>query len=213
MLLAGLYDSVVLEGTSDPLFTFTIVTTSASSSLSFLHDRMPLILRSPTQIAQWLDTSKQEWTPTLAKLVKPYSIPALTPLSKSKFGREDGLECYAVPPEVGKVGTESPTFIEPVNKRRDGIEAMFSRAAKKQTETKPKSNDIGSWEGPVGRGESEASIEIEERQLRKRERERDSSVEILDGPPPAKLRKQPISKTDSPSFTNSVKVTSFFERK
>ena len=28
------------------------------------------------------------------------------------------------------MGTESPTFIEPVQKRKDGIEAMFSRQAK-----------------------------------------------------------------------------------
>jgi hypothetical protein len=35
-----------------------------------------------------------------------------------------------VPTEVGKVGAESPTFIEPVQKRKDGIEAMFSRQAK-----------------------------------------------------------------------------------
>ena len=35
-----------------------------------------------------------------------------------------------MPTEVGKVGTESPTFIEPVQKRKDGIEAMFSRQAK-----------------------------------------------------------------------------------
>ena len=37
---------------------------------------------------------------------------------------------YAVPREVGKVGTESPTFIEPVQKRKDGIEAMFTRQTK-----------------------------------------------------------------------------------
>ena len=35
-----------------------------------------------------------------------------------------------MPTEVGKVGAESPTFIEPVQKRKDGIEAMFSRQAK-----------------------------------------------------------------------------------
>jgi hypothetical protein len=28
------------------------------------------------------------------------------------------------------VGTESPTFIEPVQKRKDGIEAMFMRQSK-----------------------------------------------------------------------------------
>lgn len=32
-----------------------------------------------------------------------------------------------MPKEVGKVGTESPSFIEPVAKRKDGIEAMFSK--------------------------------------------------------------------------------------
>ena len=34
---------------------------------------------------------------------------------------------YPVPKEVGKVGTESPTFIEPVSQRRDGIQAMFAK--------------------------------------------------------------------------------------
>lgn len=34
---------------------------------------------------------------------------------------------YRVPKEVGKVGTESATFIEPIEKRKDGIEAMFAK--------------------------------------------------------------------------------------
>ena len=34
---------------------------------------------------------------------------------------------YQVPKEVGRVGAESQTFIEPVAKRKDGIQAMFSR--------------------------------------------------------------------------------------
>ena len=29
-------------------------------------------------------------------------------------------------PDVGKVGNESPTFIEPVSQRKDGIVAMFA---------------------------------------------------------------------------------------
>ena len=36
---------------------------------------------------------------------------------------------YAVPTEVGKEGTESPMFIEPVQMRKDGIAAMFLRQA------------------------------------------------------------------------------------
>ena len=34
---------------------------------------------------------------------------------------------YQVPKEVGKVGTESASFIEPITNRKDGIEAMFSK--------------------------------------------------------------------------------------
>ena len=38
---------------------------------------------------------------------------------------------YAVPKEVGKVGTDSPSYVLPVSKRKDGIEAMFSKQREK----------------------------------------------------------------------------------
>lgn len=34
---------------------------------------------------------------------------------------------YPVPNEVGTIGTESSTFIEPISQRKDGILAMFSK--------------------------------------------------------------------------------------
>ncbi len=43
---------------------------------------------------------------------------------------------YAVPQQVGRVGVESPTFIEPVEKRKDGIEALFTRQAASTTAKK-----------------------------------------------------------------------------
>ncbi|KAH9990829.1 hypothetical protein BJV77DRAFT_1060873 [Russula vinacea] len=118
MLFAGLYDSVTLEGQSEPLWTFTIVTTAASSGFAWLHDRQPVILTSQDALDRWLDTSTQTWDPKLNSLLGSYDEP------------DAPLECYAVPREVGKVGTESPTFIEPVQKRKDGIEAMFTRQTK-----------------------------------------------------------------------------------
>ena len=36
-----------------------------------------------------------------------------------------GVLSYAVPKEVGKVGTNDPSFFLPVSQRRDGIEAFF----------------------------------------------------------------------------------------
>ncbi|KAJ8694011.1 hypothetical protein PTI98_008944 [Pleurotus ostreatus] len=69
MLMAGLYDCVMLKNSDTPLWTFTIVTTPANPSLSWLHDRQPLILSSPEALRTWLDTSSQSWTPELTKLV------------------------------------------------------------------------------------------------------------------------------------------------
>ena len=48
---------------------------------------------------------------------------------------------YQVPKEVGKVGAESPTFVEPIAERKDGIQAMFARQTHKQTTT-PSSSQI-----------------------------------------------------------------------
>jgi len=115
MLLAGLYDCTVLEGSTEPLWTFTIVTVPACNDLAWLHDRQPVILSSREALETWLDTSAQAWTPALTKLVKSYDNSTAP------------LECYQVPKEVGKVGTESPTFIEPIANRKDGIQAMFLR--------------------------------------------------------------------------------------
>ncbi|KAH9477014.1 Abasic site processing protein [Psilocybe cubensis] len=121
LLMAGLYDSVVLEGKT--LWTFTIVTTDANKEFSWLHDRQPVFLTTREALYQWLDTSSQTWTPKLTEMVQPYSgsVP---------------LACYAVPKEVGKVGTESPTYIEPITDRKDGIEAMFSKQKQKASPTK-----------------------------------------------------------------------------
>lgn len=117
MFFAGLWDCVHLPGTDRLLYTYSIVTTDAPPAYSWLHDRQPVILTSKADIATWLDTS-QGWNKELVRLLKPYGGPE--------------LDCYQVPQEVGKVGTESPTFVEPIKDRKDGIEAMFARQAKRK---------------------------------------------------------------------------------
>ena len=96
MLLAGLWDCTVPAGASmdanvwrvlsltadphacpgsgstEPLWTFTIVTTDASKEFSWLHDRQPVILPNETALDKWLDTSSGKWTPELSKLCAPY---------------------------------------------------------------------------------------------------------------------------------------------
>ncbi|KAF6750897.1 hypothetical protein DFP72DRAFT_909583 [Ephemerocybe angulata] len=125
LLMAGLYDSAVIDGRT--IWSFTIVTTDAAPSFSWLHDRQPVFLTSRAALDTWLDTSSQTWTPELSKFVlQPYHDDANVP-----------LECYQVPKEVGKIGTESPTFVEPVANRKDGIQAMFAKQKQSQQHSNP----------------------------------------------------------------------------
>ncbi|KAG2107630.1 uncharacterized protein F5147DRAFT_613135 [Suillus discolor] len=113
MLMAGLYH---VSEVTIPNYVFAIITTSASTSLSWLHDRQPVILTSDADVTKWLDTSSNAWSAELGKLLRP----------------AEGLICYQVPKEVGKVGAESPAFVQPVTTRKDGIEAMFAKQRAKQ---------------------------------------------------------------------------------
>lgn len=56
------------------LFTFAIITTSSNAQLSFIHDRMPVILTSESDVEDWLDTDLH-WSAALAKILKPYEGP------------------------------------------------------------------------------------------------------------------------------------------
>ncbi|KIK80983.1 hypothetical protein PAXRUDRAFT_210084 [Paxillus rubicundulus Ve08.2h10] len=126
MLMAGLYELTFEKGNSQPTYTFAIVTTQASKALSWLHDRQPVILSTMEDISRWLDTSSQTWSSDLACLLRPWED-TKTP-----------LRCYEVPKEVGKVGTESAKFIEPIANRRDGIQAMFAKQRSRHAEASVK---------------------------------------------------------------------------
>ncbi|KAH8112111.1 hypothetical protein DFH11DRAFT_1609783 [Phellopilus nigrolimitatus] len=177
LLLAGLYDSVTLEGSTETLWTFTIVTTNASKQFTWLHDRMPVVLSSQTQLNTWLDTSSQAWTPRIAKLVRPYSDPARP------------LECYAVPTDVGKVTAESPTFVEPVAQRKDGIQAMFAKQSKAGEAASPVKNANTSSSKDSGSGASGKR----KRASSKLDVQKEPSVEPLDNPPDPKRLQRNVS--------------------
>lgn len=119
MPMAGLWEKCIIEGKD--VYSFTIITTDSNDQLNFLHDRMPVILPDERAMQIWLgigDDVKQE---EVCKLLQPY-----------KAGT---LDCYPVPREVGKVGNDNANFILPVSKRKDGIEAAFGRAKKKDEQS------------------------------------------------------------------------------
>ncbi|KAL1738169.1 hypothetical protein HDZ31DRAFT_86221 [Schizophyllum fasciatum] len=129
MFFAGLWDCVRLPGSDKPLFTFSIITTEAPSAYAWLHDRQPVILSAAKDIEAWLDPSRG-WSKELARILQPY--------------KGTKLDCYQVPQEVGKVGNESPAFDEPIQERKDGIEAMFAKQAK--TAVKSEGKQAGNLE-------------------------------------------------------------------
>ncbi|KAI1502839.1 DUF159-domain-containing protein [Biscogniauxia marginata] len=125
MCFAGLWDVVQYEGDDQKHYTYTIITTSSNKQLSFLHDRMPVILDNGSEgLRTWLDPSRHEWSKELQSLLKPF----------------DGeLEVYPVSKDVGKVGNNSPTFIIPVSSKenKSNIANFFAKSAvaqKKKTE-------------------------------------------------------------------------------
>lgn len=116
-----------MEGSEDKLYTFTVITTSARPSLSWLHDRMPVILEPNSEAWNaWLDPTRTAWSKELQGALTPY---------------EGDLECYQVPKEVGKVGNNSPDFIVPIDSKenKNNIANFFANAKKKTDPIKEES--------------------------------------------------------------------------
>lgn len=119
MCFAGLWDCVKYEDAEEKLYTYTIITTDSNKQLSFLHDRMPVILDPGTDaIKIWLDPKRNKWSKELQSLLKPF---------------QGELECYPVSKEVGKVGNNDPNFIVPVDSKENkkNIANFFGNAQAK----------------------------------------------------------------------------------
>jgi putative SOS response-associated peptidase YedK len=122
MCFAGLWDVVQYPDSDEKLYTYTIITTDSNKQLSFLHDRMPVILENGSEeMFRWLNPEKFKWDSELQAILKPY---------------QGELECYPVPKEVGKVGNNSPNFIVPINstENKNNIANFFGQKPKSQTE-------------------------------------------------------------------------------
>lgn len=121
-------------GSEEKTYTYTIITTDSNKQLSFLHDRMPVVLENSSDaLRTWLDPKRSEWSKELQSLLKPFN---------------GELECYPVSKEVGKVGNNSPTFIVPVasTENKNNIANFFCNAKKgavgKEEEKETKSEEV-----------------------------------------------------------------------
>ena len=101
LAFAGLFD--VWRGEDEkPLVSCTVLTTAASDGLTWLHERMPVVL-GYDDYDRWLDRSTPDIA-DLTELLVPY--PA------------DELEVYPVSPKVNRAGVDESGLLEPVSVAR-----------------------------------------------------------------------------------------------
>lgn len=111
LVLAALYDCWE-NPEGELLYTFTILTTSSSPALEWLHDRMPVILGDKEQMDIWLNDSSSSKYDTV---LKPYGAPDLV--------------WYPVTPSMGKPSFDGPDCIKEIQLKNDGsnlISKFFS---------------------------------------------------------------------------------------
>jgi putative SOS response-associated peptidase YedK len=118
---------IILKGSDEKQYTYTIITTDSNKQLKFLHDRMPVIFEPGSEkLRTWLDPQKYVWNRELQSLLIPF---------------EGELEIYPVNKDVGKVGNNSPSFIIPIDsaENKSNIANFFgnqAKLAKSQQESK-----------------------------------------------------------------------------
>ncbi|KAI9148584.1 hypothetical protein H9P43_010065 [Blastocladiella emersonii ATCC 22665] len=118
LAMAGLFTSAQAHPGAPWIHSFTVVTCENAPSLSFLHDRMPVLLDA-AGIRTWLDPSRNAWDKDLEALL---------------VSQDNGLECFEVDPRVGKAGVEDPAFLVPYAKPAPTVPPllrMFAAASSK----------------------------------------------------------------------------------
>ncbi|XP_010429669.1 PREDICTED: embryonic stem cell-specific 5-hydroxymethylcytosine-binding protein-like [Camelina sativa] len=126
LVFAALFDSWQNSG-GETLYTFTILTTSSSSALHWLHDRMPVILGDKDSVDTWLDD------PSTTKLQ-----PLLSPYEKSD------LVWYPVTAAIGKPTFDGPECIQqiPLKASQNSLISKFFSTKQPKTDKETKSTDI-----------------------------------------------------------------------
>ncbi|XP_041997371.1 abasic site processing protein YoqW-like [Salvia splendens] len=117
MVFAALFDSWK-NSEGETLYTFTIITTKSSSSLEWIHDRMPVILGSKESTDWWLNDSSLS---NLDKILKPYE--------------ETDLAWYPVTPAIDEISFDGPECIKEVKlEETKTISQLFSKKQASKSE-------------------------------------------------------------------------------
>ncbi|MED6163536.1 hypothetical protein PIB30_080900 [Stylosanthes scabra] len=128
LVFAALYD-YWQNSEGEILYTFTIITTSSSPALEWLHDRMPVIFGDKESTDTWLSGSASNFK----NLLKPYE--------------ESDLAWCPVTPAMGKTSFDGPECIKEIQVKPESttsIAKFFSRKGSENEETKPEQKVVPS---------------------------------------------------------------------
>ncbi|KAL9420010.1 hypothetical protein AB3S75_037723 [Citrus x aurantiifolia] len=114
LVFAALYDTWQ-SSEGEILYTFTILTTSSSAALQWLHDRMPVILGDKESSDAWLNGSSSSKYDTI---LKPYE--------------ESDLVWYPVTPAMGKLSFDGPECIKEIPLKTEGKNPISNFFLKKE---------------------------------------------------------------------------------
>ncbi|WOL14414.1 hypothetical protein Cni_G23194 [Canna indica] len=112
LVFAALYDTWK-NSEGDVLYTFTILTTSSSTTLQWLHDRMPVILGDKGSVDAWLNNA----IPKVETVLRPYE--------------DTDLVWYPVMTEVGKSSFDGPYCIKEIQLKSAGENSISKFFTKK----------------------------------------------------------------------------------
>lgn len=181
IMFAGLYDRAKLNDEPEPLFSYTIITTSPNKLVSAIHDRMPVILEKE-DIETWMDPNSN-FNETKSKLVtRP--IPA------------EKLEMYQVDSYVNKEGNDGEkcrVSIDEIRKTK-GLDGFFAKMQSSNAPSTPIKSSIDKVE------EKKRPIE-----------ESDDPVQTPSSPKRPRLQSSSPTLKQSPSKPGTQSITSFFK--
>jgi hypothetical protein len=179
---------------------------------------MPVILENGSKdIATWLDRKQTAWTKELQSMLQPY---------------KDELEIYPVPKDVGKVGNNSPTFIQPLDSidNKSNIKNMFGQqqaknngftvsnsmvkssatSATSSKHPKPESEESSS-EPPMKKTKVKIEPILETSHKDHSSKSKQTGIKSLTKSPTKSPTTKPTTRSSIKS-TDSKKITSFFSQ-
>jgi hypothetical protein len=130
-----------------------------------------------------MDIRTHQTSPAISRFICSPRMVRQQPFCISSL-RRSSPRSYQVPKEVGKVGTESPTFIEPVSNRKDGIQAMFMKQTQSQNKlNSPKRSPLKRQRSDSPTKESDMATDLNPvRSSAKKRKSEEKDLVIIEGP-------------------------------